>query len=123
MRNRIVTLFVGVTSATFLMVGAHAFAAQEEEAPASDETKTSEAEATAEETQASEQQTASAAAAEEEEKKPKKICKKTRITGSSFTKKVCATKEEWEASAQASKESLDRLDRKNREGCAAAQNC
>ncbi len=53
----------------------------------------------------------------------KKICKRIESTGSNFARKKCQTRAEWEAESKAARDALDRLDRKNREGCTIAQQC
>ncbi len=51
------------------------------------------------------------------------VCKRTRSTGSNFARRKCQTVDEWEAESRQGREALDRLDRKNKEGCAIGQLC
>ena len=52
-----------------------------------------------------------------------KICKRIKSTGSNFTRRRCQTRAEWDAEAKAAKEAVDRLNRKNLEGCTVDQQC
>lgn len=64
------------------------------------------------------------ASAEVAENDPnERICKRIKSTGSNFTRRRCQTRAEWDAESKAAREALDRLDRKNREGCAIGQQC
>lgn len=42
--------------------------------------------------------------------KPKKICKATRMTGSSIGRRVCKTEEQWAAQGRDGAQSLDLID-------------
>lgn len=42
--------------------------------------------------------------------KPKRICKATKMTGSSIGRRVCKTQEQWDAIAQDGAQSLDLMD-------------
>jgi hypothetical protein len=42
--------------------------------------------------------------------KPKKICKSTKMTGSSIGRRVCKTQEQWAAQARDGAQSLDLVD-------------
>lgn len=42
--------------------------------------------------------------------KPKRICKATKMTGSSIGRRVCKTQEQWDAIAQDGAQSLDLVD-------------
>ena len=44
----------------------------------------------------------------------KVICKRTKITGSKFNKKVCGTAKEWELKKQNSKEAAEDFQKKGR---------
>ena len=52
-----------------------------------------------------------------------KICKRIKSTGSNFTRRRCQTRAQWDAEAKAAKEAVDRLNRKNLEGCTVDQQC
>lgn len=58
--------------------------------------------------QAASDQTASAQTAKPA--KPKKICKSTKMTGSSIGRRVCKTQEQWAAQARDGAQSLDLVD-------------
>ncbi len=52
-----------------------------------------------------------------------KVCKRIKSTGSNFTRRLCQTRAQWDAEAKAAKEAVDRLNRKNLEGCTVDQQC
>ncbi len=75
----------------------------------------------AQDSAASETQLADAKNDVESKGADEKVCKRTKSTGSNFSRRKCQTVAEWEAESKAARDALDRLDRKNREGCTAAQ--
>lgn len=50
----------------------------------------------------------------EADKSDRVICKRTRVTGSKFIKKVCGTASEWEAKEQHSQEAAEDFQKKGR---------
>lgn len=107
---------VTVASVAFVAVSACATDMQDQSAPA--------AEAPAAEATSAEPAPAPASSAPKAKADGNDIvCKRIDSTGSNFKRRECKTVDEWDAEREASQDAMDRIDRKNREGCVIGQQC
>ncbi|MGB3455647.1 MAG: hypothetical protein WBA35_04755 [Litorimonas sp.] len=51
------------------------------------------------------------------------VCRREKVTGSNFKRKICYTAEQWEAMREEAKRSMDRLGQESGGGCFAGADC
>ena len=105
------TISIVVIAVGFAAIGACATAPQGQVTPTAQEAAQEPAEVT------------KSTAAAEKPAGDEIVCKRVESTGSNFKRRLCQSVDEWDAQRKEGREALDRLNRKNREGCTLSQNC